>query len=284
MRILVTGATGFIGNHVIDHLLQKGHEIIATSAHVDKAKQFPWYNQVRYIQFDLSAFHKGENYFAFFEKPDKMLHLAWEGLPRYKEDFHLKKNLPGHYLFLSNLIENGLNDLTVAGTCLEYGMQEGCLKETDPAMPLFAYPSAKNQLRMMLEKLSTEFQFNLKWVRLFYMYGKGQNPNSLLSQLDRAIEQGDEEFNMSEGEQVRDYLPVEKVAEYLSAITLNQNFTGIVNCCSNEPVRLKDFVADYLKHKNSQIKINFGYYSYNDYEPMRFWGDNSRLLSILKNE
>jgi len=88
-------------------------------------------------------------------------------------------------------------------------------------------------------------------------------------------------FNMSGGEQVRDYLPVEKVAEYIVSIALQKQVTGVINCCSGEPVTIKDLVNDYLALKKQHITLNLGYYPYPDYEPMRFWGDNTKLLAVL---
>ena len=160
-------------------------------------------------------------------------------------------------------------------------MQEGQLKEDMPVFPGNAYAIAKNTLR---EKLQGIPGLNFKWVRLFYMYGKGQNPNSLLSQLDKALQNGDEVFNMSGGEQVRDYLPVEKVAEYITAAALQQKVTGVINISSNEPVTVKEFVANYLRNKNKTITLNLGHYPYPDYEPMKFWGDNGKLKTIVGNE
>ena len=124
----------------------------------------------------------------------------------------------------------------------------------------------------------------MKWVRLFYIYGKGQNPNSLFSQLEKAVANGEPEFNMSKGEQVRDYLPVEKVAENIVRIARQQETTGIVNCCSGEPVTVKSMVEDYLKRNRKTIHLNLGYYPYPDYEPFRFWGDPSKLKTILEHE
>ena len=284
MKVLVTGATGFIGNYVIQQLLQKGYSVIASSANHQKAKQALWFQQVTYIPFEFSAFDSKENYYQFFDKPDLVIHLAWEGLPNYKASFHTEINLPRHLNFLRNLIQNGLKDLTVTGTCFEYGMQEGCLKEEMNVFPSNPYAMAKDQLRRSLQGVQEQNLFYFKWVRLFYMYGKGQNPNSLLSQLDIALAKGEKEFNMSGGEQVRDYLPVEKVAEYIVEIATQNKVTGIINCCSGEPVTVKKFVENYLQLKNQIIKLNLGYYPYPDYEPMRFWGDTTKLKSILKNE
>jgi len=282
-KVLVTGATGFIGMYVVEALLQKGFSVVASSSDKSRAASKEWFPKVSYVEFDLRSFDDSKNYFEIFGQPDMIIHLAWEGLPNYTSDFHLTENLPRHAAFLKNLVANGLLDITVTGTCLEYGMQEGCLSETTPADPSNAYAIAKNELRKQLELLSKEMGINLKWVRLFYMYGRGQNPKSLISQLDKALEQGETVFNMSGGEQVRDFLRVEKAAEYIVAIASQQQVTGIINCCSGVPISIKDLVENYLEEKNKTIKLNLGYYNYTDYEPMRFWGDTKKLSSILKN-
>lgn len=283
-KILVTGATGFIGQYVINELLQRGHRIIASSAHPDKAMQTAWYSQVEYKPFDLSGFDPAIDYFRFFGEPDCLIHLAWEGLPNYKAAFHLESNFPRHAAFLENMVRHGLGDITVSGTCFEYGMQDGALREDMKAMPVNSYAQAKDSLRRSLEALQEKESFVLKWVRLFYMYGKGQNPNSLLSQLDRALANNEKTFNMSGGEQVRDFLPVGKMAEYIVEIALQRQVAGIINCCSGQPVTVKELVVDYLKKEGKTIALNLGFYPYPDYEPMRFWGDNSKLQLIISNK
>lgn len=283
-KVLVTGATGFIGNYVVQQLLQRNCAVIASSAHAQKAGTFSWFSQVQYIPFKLEETDPAVDYYRFFNEPDVMIHLAWEGLPNYKSSFHTDINLPRHFAFLQNLVRNGLTDLAVTGTCFEYGMQEGCLQEDMPVFPANPYAQAKNTLRVELQRLQAQYPFELKWIRLFYMHGKGQNPNSLLSQLDKALAAHEAIFNMSGGEQVRDYLPVEKVAEYIVKIALQKQVEGVINCCSGYPVTIKDFVKDYLAKKEQMIVLNLGYYPYPDYEPMRFWGDNTKLKNILTNE
>lgn len=280
-KVLVTGATGFIGNYVVQELLKKGFDIIATSSTAGKVALTEWHKKVTYISFNLDEFDNNINYFDLFQQPDMVIHLAWQGLPNYKADFHLTKNLPLHTIFLQNLLQNGLKDLTVTGTCFEYGMKEGCLTETMECEPGNPYAVAKNELRIELEKLTPDYNCNFKWVRLFYMYGKGQNPKSLISQLDTALEDGEKVFNMSGGQQVRDYLPVEQVAAYIVLIATQKKVTGIINCCSGIPVTVEQFVNDYLKSVHKNIQLNLGYYPYTDYEPMAFWGDNNKLKSIL---
>ena len=256
--------------------------VIASSSNTESASLKSWFASVNYIPFELKSFDDNINYFDYFNKPDLLIHLAWEGLPNYKEDFHITENLPRHFSFLKNIIKNGLNDLTVTGTCLEYGMIEGCLNEEMKVKPDIAYGIAKNELRKKLEELSSEYDFHLKWTRLFYMYGEGQNSKSLISQLDNALENGEESFNMSGGEQLRDFLPVKKMEEYIIEIALQNNITGIINCCSGKPISVKDFVLNYLNENGKKIKLNLGFYNYTDYEPMEFWGDTSKLKTIIK--
>ncbi len=280
MKVLVTGATGFIGNYVVEELFGHDCTVIASSSNIEKALQANWFDKVTYIPFNLESFDDTIDYYNLFDRPDILIHLAWEGLPNYKSLFHEEVNLPRHLSFLTNLTRNGLTDLTVTGTCFEYGMQEGSLKENMPSLPANPYGRAKNSLRLQLEELQKEYSFSFKWARLFYMYGKGQHPNSLLSQLDKALAAGDEVFNMSGGEQVRDFLPVEKVAANIVKMALQKKVTGIINCCSGQPVTVSNFVEAYLTNNSKQIKLNAGFYPYPDYEPMSFWGDDTKLRTI----
>jgi dTDP-6-deoxy-L-talose 4-dehydrogenase (NAD+) len=279
LKVLVTGATGFVGNWVVKELLKNNVEVVATSRSIEKAERYPWFAKIRYIPWDLNK--SREDFFSFFERPACMIHLAWDGLSNYKELFHFERNVPVHYNFIKNMVMSGLRHLVVTGTCLEYGMKNGCLKEDLETKPTVPYGLAKDTLRRNLEQLFAIYPVTFQWVRLFYMYGDGQSERSLLSQLEAAIRKGKKRFKMSGGEQLRDYLPVEKVAEYIVAIALQDKEQGIINCCNGKPVSILKFVTNYLEEKGHSMKLNPGYYSYPDYEPMACWGDNNKLQRIL---
>jgi nucleoside-diphosphate-sugar epimerase len=149
---------------------------------------------------------------------------------------------------------------------------------TNPSNP---YAIAKDTLCKMLQTISLSNTINLKWLRLFYMYGKGQAPTSLFSQLETAIARNDNTFNMSGGEQTRDFLPVEKVVEIIVQLTFLNTNAGVVNCCSGKPQKVKDFVTQIINERSSSIKLNLGYYPYTSYEPMCFWGDTTKLNTLL---
>ena len=279
MKVLVTGATGFIGSYVVNELLKHQYHVIATSRNLDKAHSYEWFSQVKYIPCDLNVAQK--NFFQSFRQPDLLIHLAWEGLPNYKDLFHLEKNLFSNYRFLKNIVENGLKSLVVTGTCFEYGMQCGALSENMESKPDNPYGLAKDTLRKLLEQLQKKCNFEFKWVRLFYVYGKGQSFNSILSQLDKALDNGEVSFNMTGGEQLRDYLPVEKVAEYIVKIAMQNKVNGIINCCSGYPISIRKLVENHLEKKQKNIYLNLGYYPYPDYEPMAFWGNADKLNMAL---
>jgi nucleoside-diphosphate-sugar epimerase len=279
VNILVTGAAGFVGRHVVAALLSRGHQVTAVDRDEERARRMPWFDQCRFIACDIHV--PINNPRAIFGEVEAVIHLAWPGLPNYKALFHYEINLPADYQFLKSLVMEGCSQFLVTGTCLEYGMQNGRLKEEMATRPMTPYALAKDTLRKLLEMLKTEVPFKLQWARLFYMHGEGQNLNSLLAMLDLAIEQGDPVFNMSGGEQLRDYLPVQQVAAHLSTIVEHREFDGVVNVCSGKPISVRRLIESRIAEKKADIRLNLGHYPYPDYEPMAFWGDATRLSALV---
>lgn len=280
MKILVTGATGFIGRHLIPRLLERGHEVLAVARDEAKARQFDWFRQARFLAVDIHSLPDETT--MLFGEQDALVHLAWPGLPNYKSLFHFERNLPADYRFLRSMVEAGVRQLLVTGTCFEYGMQSGDLREDMATHPTNPYGLAKDSLRQFLEYLRREQTFTLQWARLFYMYGPGQNSGSLISQLDAAIDRGDREFPMSGGEQLRDYLPVQTVATHLATLLEHPDTEGPVNICSGHPMSVRRLVESHLSDRNAQIDLKLGHFPYPDYEPLAFWGNASRLRTLLK--
>jgi len=282
VKILVSGATGFIANHVIQQLLADGYAVIATARDEEKASKYEWFHQVNFVPFEISNESINHSLHDYFLNPDILIHLAWGGLPDFENPSHVNLNLPMHARFLSNYIASGGKHIAVAGTCLEYGLQSGCLSETITPNPITAYGKAKNELRIYLEQLRDRQSFCFQWIRLFYMFGIGQHPTSIIPQLAAAIKRNDAVFNMSGGEQTRDYLSVKTVAQYICSIATQEKVEGIINCCSGNPVSIRQLVEKYINENEATIKLNPGFYPYTTYEPMHFWGDTSKLKSIKK--
>jgi nucleoside-diphosphate-sugar epimerase len=276
VRVIVTGATGFVGRHVVDRFLREGHSVVAVARSSERASGMDWNGQAELLLCDLAV--DSAPVIGRLSSVDALVHLAWSGLPNYRDFFHIGQNLRNDLAFLEAAVVAGARQLMVAGTCLEYGMQYGPLAEDAETRPHTPYGFAKDALRKSLELLQKQHPFTLQWMRLFYMYGEGQNPNSLLAQLDRAIERGDPVFNMSPGDQLRDYLPVKEIAaDFVRAATNPESCKGVINCCSGKPVSVVDLVWQRCAASASSIELNRGFYPYPDYEPVAFWGVPAKL-------
>lgn len=273
MKIAVTGASGFIGRHVLAELSKHQDEIITVIRDRSRVEGLGFTHRV--VEMDIAE--SGKDSYDRLGRPDVLVHLAWEGLPNYTSLHHFATELPRQFQFLKNLVEAGLPSMFVTGTCFEYGRQSGPLSENMTTLPDNPYGYAKDSLRRQLEFLQASKPFHLTWARLFYMYGEGQPKGSLYSQLKEAVSRGDRIFNMSGGEQLRDYLPVEEVAQHISQLARFKKSMGIINICSGQPVSVRKLVERWIVEKGWVIDLNLGHYPYPEYEPMAFWGDRGRL-------
>ncbi len=280
MKVLVTGATGFVGRHLVAALLARGCEVRAVARNPETAQGMPWINDVEFISADIHV--PDLDVAALVKGIDALAHLAWPGLPNYRALFHFEHNLMADYRFIKSAVEAGVQQVLVTGTCFEYGMQNGPLSESTEPQPCNPYGLAKHTLHLFLQNLQQQQPFTLQWARLFYLHGEGQNPNSLLAALDRAIDNGEPTFNMSAGEQLRDFLAIEMAAENLAAIVHKRDFNGVINCASGQPVSVRTLVEKRLRERGASMDLNLGHYPYPTHEPLAFWAVVDRLQQLLE--
>lgn len=214
-------------------------------------------------------------------RPSHVILLSWPGLPNYQEHFHVSRNLPACIELIEQLADAGLQRIVVAGTCYEYGLQNGPLKEDLLTDPTNCYAIAKDCLRRVISSRFAYKNLQFCWARIFYPFGPGQNPNSLLPSLQRAIDQGDLEFAMSSGRQVRDFIPVNEVAQMLLELAVNPLARGIYNCGSGVPVSLRELAEERIENSLSSATLKLGVYPDRQDEPLAFWADASKINRLM---
>jgi dTDP-6-deoxy-L-talose 4-dehydrogenase (NAD+) len=209
-----------------------------------------------------------------------LIHLAWGHLHDFNAIEHLWEG-HHHLNFLAAVIKAGVKRILVTGTCMEYGLQDGLLREDEITNPVTPYGLAKDTLRRQLQFLQARQPFWLCWARLFYMYGDAPGRRTLWMMLSEAVARGEQQFPMSPGEQLRDYLPVVEVAARLARLAAVADTPGIVNISSGKPVSIRTLVETWIAENNWPIAPKRGAFGYLAHEPLAFWGDDKRYLDLV---
>lgn len=276
MKVAITGASGFLGSHVLEQL--QTHDIDIVDVRRDGSRKAIEHRRTTRVQMDLTD---AKGAFAAMGKPDLLIHLAWGGLPNYQHSRHLDVELPLQIKFLHSCADQGLRRLAVAGTCFEYGLQHGELVEEATAQPVTQYGLAKARLHASIATLADRGLIELDWARFFYLYGRGQAAASLYSQLMLAIDRGATVFDMSGGEQLRDFLPAAEAARLFVDVALAPGGAGAVNICSGAPISVSALVGRWVASRGAVIRLNKGCFPYSPHEPMAFWGSRTKLDAII---
>ena len=275
MKILITGANGYIGSRVCLFAKKLGHEVIACDV---SCSHLP--SDIKFIKCNIFENLK-INLFDFFGKPDICLHLAWRDGFVHSSDKHML-DLSSHYCFIDNLLKNGLKNIAIMGTMHEVGYYEGGVTEDTPCNPANLYGIAKNALRESSRLLCKKYNASWKWLRAFYIYGNDFYGNSVFCKLRKAVEEGSKEFNLTSGEKKFDFIDVEELAKLISLLILQNKINGIINVSSGEPISLKDMILKYIDINGLKININWGAYPERESESPCIYGDISKLKQALK--
>ena len=276
MKIAITGATGFIGQHVRNVLAKTDNDVVLVVRYVERVGDKSAREEI--VAADLSQART--DWFELFGRPDVVLHLAWGGLPNYMDCYHVDVELPTQLRFLTALIKSGLKKLVVTGTCYEYGISSGALSEDQETNPNTPYGIAKDRLRKELFELRSTQHFDLTWARIFYPYGEGQSERSIYSQLIRAISNNEKEFAIGSGTQMLDFIQVTTVAKALLAFVTEIKGIGLINVGSGDPQTVIEFVERLISRFESNIVPKVGVINDREYESISFWSDNNLLDSL----
>lgn len=274
MKILVTGADGYIGRHIVNNLLDLGHEVIAVDIHTDDINDKAEKKKLNLFTADLM------NVYTSLGSPDVCLHMAWRDGFVHNSVNHIG-DLSSHYKFLVALMEQGLKHLAVMGTMHEVGYWEGKIDENTPCNPISMYGIAKDALRRSMIAYCKSNSILLQWLRGFYILGDDKKNHSIFSKLLQADEQGQELFPFTTGKTKYDFINVDELVEQISKAVTQTDVTGIINCCSGNPMTLAERVENFIKDHKLKIRLNYGVFPDRPYDSPIIFGDDKKIKQIM---
>jgi nucleoside-diphosphate-sugar epimerase len=271
MKVAVTGSSGFIGEYVVKSLLAQGHKILELG-------RSPSNTAAEFKKLDLNDLESFD--FKTLNSTEVLIHLAWANLQDFRSSTHLDDELPRHLAFFDRAKNHLPRQVMGIGTCLEYGLQCGCLDETMAAAPTLAYAQAKNRLYLSLKESLGSCSISLTWLRLFYVYGLNKRRKTLFSLMAEAALKGETHFNMSRGDQIRDFINVTETADIICQLA-QKSYNGVLNVGSGRPMSVRQFAEEQIRKNNWKLTPLFGEMSVPDYEPMEFWANRTLLDKTL---
>lgn len=273
MKILVTGANGYLGQGITKKILDAGHEVIAVDfaiANIDP----------RAVAIPCNMFEV-ENPYEYFGKPDILLHLAWrDGFVHYS-DAHIE-DLPRHYQFIKKMIDSGIDQVAVMGTVHEVGFYEGAVKDSTPCNPTTPYGIGKNALRNLVSMMAKQKGIPCQWLRGYYIVGNSSFGSSIFSKITAAEKAGQKEFPFTMGQTQFDFVDYDEFCTQVAAVVSQREINGIINICSGHPEKLADRVERFISENQYHIKLDYGAFPDRPYDSKAIWGNNEKISKIME--
>jgi len=277
MKILITGATGFIGSHIAKGLSDQGYEVFATHRTTSSfEKCLSYKDKIHWINTDNADWK--EQIKAI--KPNQLIHAAWGGIEAGDTnnwDIQIRNFwLSKEYFDLAK--ECGVKKVIALGSQAEYGAYGFPVNETTAPMPKDAYGAVKTLTANYLRNLFENTESQWYWIRIFSVFGEGENANWLMPTVITKLLKN-ELIPLTACEQQYNYLYVgDFINQILAVVSSTENKSGIYNLCHSESIALKDLllqIADLIGV--SQKLLQFGAVPYRSGQNMIIAGDNSKF-------
>lgn len=275
MKVLVTGASGFIGTPVTRCLLERGHDVIVMTR--DRGRLTRLGESVLHVEVVCGDLCGPElERLLHGVKPDLCIHLAWDVTPStYVSSPQNLVMLEASLRLARWLASHHCARMVGVGTCFEYQPSDSALSEESPAVPQTLYGAAKLAAHDVLLRFGHSAGMQVAWPRLFYQFGPEENERRFVPSIIRTLLDG-KHVEMNPGHQIRDYLHVADVAAAIVAVA-ESDLTGAVNIGSGQPRTLREIVDTLAGIIGVAHRVDYGAREYGSGEPMRLYADNRRL-------
>ncbi len=275
MKVIVTGAAGYIGRHVVKELLNRGHEVTAIDLHFQEVDE-------RAKMLDTNIFSGDKRIFEELGSPDLCIHMAWRDGFVHNSTIHME-SLSNHFIFLKNMIDKGCKRIAIMGSMHEVGYWEGVITADTPCKPLSQYGISKNALREAILQYAKDKDTNIYWLRGYYVTGDDARNCSIFAKILQAEEDGKETFPFTTGKNKYDFIDIKDLAAQIVAASTQDHYTGVINVCTGKAISLKDKVESFIQENHLKIKLNYGAFPDRAYDSPIIYGDNTIIESIMNS-
>jgi nucleoside-diphosphate-sugar epimerase len=271
VRVLLTGASGFVGRHALDALVDQGHEVHAVARRAGALREGVVWHEADLLQPGVAVPLVAD------AAPSHLLHLGWYAVPgSFWTASENERWIDATLRLLRAFGEGGGKRAVMAGSCAEYAWGEDILRERDtPLEPATLYGACKHATHVAAKAVAAQLGVSLAWGRMFFLYGQGEHPDRLVSSVARGLLAG-EEVATTSGEQRRDFMDVRDVAAAFLAL-LESPVTGPVNISSGEGVAVRDVVMLIAQVAGGVERLLLGALPQRQGEPPVIVGEAGRL-------
>jgi len=269
IRLVITGASGFIGRELLKTLSRVDtHEVLAIGNRFDETLCLS--ANIKFHEVDIFSTEAKDLIRKF--NPTSCLHLAWKDGFNHKSEYHLN-SIGRHFKFIEFIADlPDFRKISVAGTSHEVGPYHGQVDSSTPDNPVNFYGISKVALRRALEiHFSDKKYISFQWLRMFYILPNDQSGNSVFAKILKAEENGLKSFPFTSGENLHDFIDIDSLSKIIIEI-IELPLTGIINCGSYRPQKIKDVVNYFVRKNNININVEYGAYPSRIDDSPAIWG------------